>query len=552
MEKILVVDDIGANRRLLSKMLLAMGGYNVIEAVNGNDAVSLFEEQAPDLILMDINMPEMNGYESASAIKAITGDNYIPIIFVTASTAEASLTNALASGGDDFISKPFDMALLESKINAHLRIRELNKQINDKNKQLTNLNQNLIHEQELIEHFFVSALKQSFLDEKIIKYHMSSMSAFNGDLLLSERSPRGGMYLVMGDFTGHGLTAAMGTLPVALIFFEMAKKGLAVSEIAREINRQLNKLMPLGMFFAATLLEINAHGDIMSVWMGGMPECYWLAGNGELKNAIQSQHMPLGILKDNEFDDATEVYNIEVGDKLYLYSDGVTEAHQADGEMFGSQRLKDILISHGDNRFEQVLNELKAFTGISDQNDDITLVELTCHKVPAVEQDEEQINNDSFALHWEMSVSLSAKEMREDDPVEKISNMLGAIPSLARHKGVLHVLLSEMYSNALDHSILELSSLKKVDEEHFEDYYKERAKRLHALKDAFIVFDVAFFADRQCLQLRVKDSGQGYKGHISNDSDEMLHGRGLEIISGFCEEVSFSEEGRVLEVIYRL
>ena len=220
--------------------------------------------------------------------------------------------------------------------------------------------------------------------------------------------------------------------------------------------------------------------------------------------------------------------------------------------MFGGNRLKDILISQGDNRFEQVLNELKTFTGMSDQNDDITLVEVTCHKVPSVVNDEEQKDSENFALPWEMSISLSVKEMRDDNPVERISNILDAIPSLARHKGVLHVLLSEMYSNALDHSILELSSLKKVDEEHFEEYYREREKRLHTLEDAFIVFDVAFFADRQCLQLRIKDSGLGYKGHVSNDSDEMLHGRGLEIISGFCEEVSFSEDGRVLEVIYML
>jgi len=552
MQKILVVDDISANRRLLSKMLATMSDYTVIEAVNGKDAVTQYENEKPDLILMDINMPEMDGYQSAAAIKEITGDNYIPVIFVTAATAKASLSSALASGGDDFISKPFDIELLESKINAHLRIRELNKQINAKNAQLTGLNQNLLHEQELIEHFFESALKQSFLDEKIIKYHMSPMSAFNGDVLLVERGPQGGMYLVMGDFTGHGLTAAMGTLPVALIFFEMAKKGLAIGEIARELNCQLNKLMPLGLFFAATLLELNTHGDIMSVWMGGMPECYCLGKNGELKSSIQAQHMPLGILKDSEFNDTTEIFNVEPGDKLYLYSDGVTEAHKADGEMFGSIRLKDILLSESDNRFQRVLNELKMFTGVSDQNDDITLVEMTCHKISAIENNEEQQCDDSSALPWKMSISLSANDMREADPVEELSNMLGAIPLLLRHKGVLHVLLSEMYSNALDHSILELSSLKKVDEKQFEDYYKEREEKLNALEEASINFDITFSTDRKCLQIRIKDNGRGYKGHISNDSDDMLHGRGLAIISGFCEELAFSDEGRVLDVTYRL
>jgi len=552
MEKILVVDDIEANRKLLSKMLVALKNYIVIEAINGRDAIAQFEKEEPDLILMDINMPEMDGYQSATAIKAKTGDYYIPVIFVTASTAEASLTNALASGGDDFISKPFNVEVLESKINAHLRIRELNKQLCDKNDQLVQLNQNLIHEQELIEHFFESALQKSFLDEKIIKYHMSPMSTFNGDILLVERGPQGGFYMVMGDFTGHGLTAAMGTLPAALIFFKMVKKGAAVGDIARELNRQLNSLMPTGLFFAATLLELNTHSDIMSVWMGGMPDCYWIGGNGEFKNEIIAQHMPLGILKDNQFDDTTEIFNVETGDKIYLYSDGIIEAHKSDGEMFGNERLKEILITEGDNRFEKVLQELKIFTGANDQNDDITLVEMTCNEISAAEVDDEIQEVKTFFLPWKMSMSLSAKEMRDQDSVTELSDMLGSMPMLVRHKGVLQVLLFEMYSNALEHSILQLNSSAKNNEEGFENYYKERELELNKLEDAYITFDLSYLDDRGCLQIRIKDSGAGYKGHVSNDSDEMLHGRGLEIISGLCESFSFTDDGRVLEVLYRL
>jgi len=135
MSKILVVDDIETNRKLLSKILVAINGCNVIEASNGKDAIVQFDKEEPDLILMDINMPEMDGYQSAAAIKEKAGANYIPIIFVTALSADASLAQALASGGDDFISKPFKVEVLESKINVHLRIRELNQQLNGNNKQ---------------------------------------------------------------------------------------------------------------------------------------------------------------------------------------------------------------------------------------------------------------------------------------------------------------------------------------------------------------------------------------------------------------------------------
>lgn len=554
MKKILVVDDIETNRKLLRQMLAAQTNITIIEAINGHEAITLYEKEKPDLILMDINMPEVNGYQSATAIKALSGDEYTPIIFVTALSADTSLTDALASGGDDFIGKPFNVEVLKSKVHAHLRIRELNQQINDKNKQLTCLNKHLTYEQELIEHFFENALQKSFLDKDIIKYHMSSMSTFNGDVLLTERSPQGGMYLVMGDFTGHGLTAAMGTLPVALIFFKMVSEGVAVGDIAREINHQLNNLMPLNMFFAATVLELNARGDTMSVWMGGMPESYWLGKNGEFKGEIHSRHMPLGILQDSEFNATTDICNIEKGDKVYLYSDGVTESRRPDGEMFGNERLKEILLSQGDDRFEQVLRELKTFTGVTSQNDDVTLVEMTCNEIPAMKTDVRNYANEAFSLPWEISVLLSATEMRKQDPVAELSGMLGSLPVLARHKGVIHVLLSEMYSNALDYSILGLDSIKKVNEEQFSDYYQQRHEQLYKLKDAFLEFELRFFpeAGAQKLQIRLKDTGKGYKGHVSSSSDDKLHGRGLEIISNFCEKVSFSDDGRTLEVMYRL
>lgn len=384
-EKILVVDDIATNRKLLHKMLVKIAGYVVVEAANGKDAITVFEKENPDLILMDINMPEMDGMRSTAKIKEIMGDDYIPIIFVTALSAESSLANALAAGGDDFIGKPFNVEVLRSKINAHLRIRDLNQQLLTNNKKLNESNMDLMREHELIEYFFNNALQKSFLDKKLINYHMSPMSVFNGDIFLAKRSPNGGLYIVMGDFTGHGLAAAMGTLPVAMIFFKMVSESGTVSDIARELNHQLSALMPTSMFFAASLLELNAAGDVLTVWMGGMPKIYWLGDDGNLKGVVKSQHMPLGILDDKGFDSATQVFDVEKNDKFYLYSDGITEACRPNGEMFGEERLAQVIIDNRDNCIDKVLRALNLFRGDVEQDDDITIVELSCCEIPTGE-----------------------------------------------------------------------------------------------------------------------------------------------------------------------
>ena len=208
---------------------------------------------------------------------------------------------------------------------------------------------------------------------------MKSTSAFSGDILLSERDDVGNLYLVVGDFTGHGLSAAMGTLPVAMIFFKMVKEKATIAEIAREFNKQLYQFMPSEMFFAATLIKLDKQNNTMTVWIGGMPECYWLTQYGELKKVIPSQYLPLGILNDNDFNETPEIYHINKDDKVYLYSDGVIEAQNAEGKMFGSERFKEIVVSQQDNLFDQVLNEFKDFTYNVEPKDDITLVELTCY-----------------------------------------------------------------------------------------------------------------------------------------------------------------------------
>lgn len=553
MTKILVVDDVVTNRALLRQALVALNDYVVVEAVSGKEAISQFEKEKPDLILMDIMMPDTDGCQATTIIKEKMGEDYVPIIFVTALSSEDSLATALASGGDDFISKPFNIEVLESKINAHLRIRELNQQLNIKNNLLLRLNQHLMNEQELIEHFFESAIKQSFLDEEFIKYHMSSMSAFNGDLLLAELAPQGGIYLIMGDFSGHGLTAAMGTLPVAMIFFKMVEKSASVGEIAREINVQLYKLMPASMFFVATILELNARGDIMSVWMGGNPDAYWLNKQGEFKDLITSKHMPLGILNDDEFDDASQVLTIENEDKLYLYSDGIIEAKNADGELFGEQRLKDIVINEKENRFDEIISQLKNFTGEHNQNDDITLVELNCLAIAAAKLPKHKDIN-AKVLNWKLDISLNVDDMRLPNPIEKISTILNAMPYLSRHHGVLLILLTEIYTNSLDHGILNIESVNKSDEEHFIEYYKKKEQALAELESGYINFNFSFYADdngRYYLNIHVSDSGHGYKTGTATSTDEMLHGRGLRIIQSFCEKVGFSDDGKTLEILYQ-
>ena len=276
------------------------------------------------------------------------------------------------------------------------------------------------------------------------------------------------------------------------------------------------------MFFAATILELNARGDIMSIWMGGNPDAYWLNKKGDLKEKICAMHMPLGILDDDKFVDSARVLTIESDDKLYLYSDGIIEAN------------------------------------------DITLVELSCQAIAAANPPKQKAI-DASALNWNLEISLDVDDMRSPDPVSKITTILNAMPYLSRHKGVLHILLTEIYTNSLDHGILQIESVNKSDEMHFLEYYSSGKTNMPSGEvftspventvNGYINFSFGFFADdkgKYYLKIHTSDSGQGYTRQASAGTDEMLHGRGLSIIQSFCQKVGISNDGKSLEVLYQL
>ncbi|MUH72318.1 response regulator [Psychrosphaera haliotis] len=131
--KILVVDDQNINRTILTKSL-ELHNHSVITAANGVEAIEEFITHQPDIILLDVIMPVMDGFETAPKLKALSKDVYLPIIFLTALDDQKSLKECLKVGGDDFLSKPFDQVILAAKIEAHARTRELSKKPSNKRK----------------------------------------------------------------------------------------------------------------------------------------------------------------------------------------------------------------------------------------------------------------------------------------------------------------------------------------------------------------------------------------------------------------------------------
>ncbi len=180
----------------------------------------------------------------------------------------------------------------------------------------------------------------------------------------------------MGDFTGHGLCAAIGSLPVIKVFFTMVKKGLPLNQIIAEINTTIKMLLPANIFLCATLIELNYQKQQIELWSGGLPPIIVYDKTSKVCRKIKSQHMPLGILSENDFSDEISVFAMNRNEKMYLYTDGITDIRNAQGEMYGAERLDKVFEAAPDDAFNMLIKEQKVFRGDVPQVDDMTLIEL--------------------------------------------------------------------------------------------------------------------------------------------------------------------------------
>jgi len=450
---ILVVDDQVANRGLLGFML-EDEGHSVVQAADGMECLSKFQSAAPDLILMDVMMPGMDGYEAARRLKE-QSDVHVPIIFLTALSDDMSLSKCLESGGDDYLTKPINETLLNAKIKAHERIRDLTHELSNKNIELEALHDLLRQEHDLAEYVFESAISGQ-LEFQNLKYYLSPMGGFSGDIILAAMSSRNTLVVMLGDFTGHGLPAALGALPVKQQFDVMVSEGTSVGDIARQLNAILYDYLPANMFCAATIVELSNDGRTASCWMGGLPDMYVLDNKGLIQKSIGSMHMALGVFSDRQFKREVEIIRLKEDERLVLYSDGVIECSNLEGEMLSEAGFEGMFDGKTpvDNLFDHLVQSLQKYSDGRPQDDDVSLLEISAKSISTNECGERsKPTTKNFILTWQ----LNSDALQQPDPVQDLLDLWAVPVSLRGIIDEIYVAVTGLLCRVIDPDCLELN-----------------------------------------------------------------------------------------------
>jgi len=551
---ILIAEDSAADRLLLSTIVRRQG-HQVLTAANGAEAVDTFQKQQPDLVLMDALMPVMDGFEAARQIKALAGEALVPIIFLTSLTESEALARCLEAGGDDFLAKPYNQVILAAKIKAMDRLRRLQATVLQQRDLIARHHDYLLNEQRVAKAVFDKVAHSGCLSAPNIRYLQSPYALFNGDLLLAAYTPAGDMHVMLGDFTGHGLPAAVGAMPLAEVFYGMTAKGYGLAETLREMNAKLKRILPVDMFCCATLLCLSFQSRSVEVWNGGMPDGYLHRMASGERVPLPARHLPLGILSAQTFDDRTDVYPMAVDDRVFLLSDGVIDTCDANDQLFGVERLQQVFAANSepDRLFEDIEQALRDFRGQA--RDDVSMVEVSllestqAHGAAPVYSDSGQ----SCPLDWSASFEFRGATLRRFNPLPFLLQLLLEVHGLRSQSGAMYSVLAELYSNALEHGVLGLDSSLKRDAAGFARYYEMRAARLEALQEGFVRvhLQVQPRGEGGRLAIRVEDSGKGFDVArvMQRPLDNVrLSGRGISLVRQLGHNASWSDQGRSASV----
>ena len=369
---ILLVDDTPANIHIAQAIL--RDEFKIRVATSGAKALELAKiEPLPVLVLLDIEMPGMDGYEVCTQLKADPQTRDIPLIFLTAKTESEDETRGFEVGAVDYVHKPFSPTVVKARVRTHLTLRATSQQLA---LQLLEINNELEMAREIQLAILPSETpKIRGLDIAARYLSMSSVAGDFYDFIIVDEQHVG---ILIADVSGHGLPAA---LIASMLQVSLAAQFAHASEPGRVLGGLNHALCGkfARHFVTAAYVFVDMEENCMSYAAAGHPPLLLRHGSTGSTSEVSQNGLLLGHFP-------KEIYSsvqipVEPGDKAILYTDGVLETSDLSEEMLGVDRFKRFLENSGDVGADQLadslLDELSRWSGHPTgerQQDDITLL----------------------------------------------------------------------------------------------------------------------------------------------------------------------------------
>jgi len=378
--RILVVDDVPQNVRLLEVNLKAEG-YSVIAAYNGQEALEKVRTEKPDLILLDIMMPGMDGYEVCRRLRADEQTRAIPIIMLTA--YEKGLDKkieALDIGADEFIEKPFKRHEVLARVRSLLRVKSLHDELMVAKNRLED-------ELMMAREVQMAFMPQKYPDIPGLEFSHKYIPTFavGGDFFDIQEQGQGVVEIFISDVMGHGPQAAMITGVIKTLLTQLSSRLASPGYLLSQMNERFHDLMAAGglpMFVTAFCMVIDTVERKYTYSSAGHPAPFLIKSKLSQIESLASNPGPaLGMIPNTLYEN--QEHSMESNDMLFFFTDGLEELPDKKRVQFGAAELHRA-ISNNMNLpphtfVEAIMYAADAYADGLSNPDDITLLAVRCN-----------------------------------------------------------------------------------------------------------------------------------------------------------------------------
>jgi serine phosphatase RsbU (regulator of sigma subunit) len=391
--RVLIVDDQQANVLLLERILRGAGYASVASTMDPREVCELHRQNRYDLILLDLQMPGMDGFQVMEGLKEIETEGYLPVLVITAEPGHK--LRALQAGAKDFISKPLDLAEVRARAYNMLEVRLLHMETKTYSKvleqtvreleasreviRLKNLEEQKKLDQELA---LAEETQKSLLPHCLPQFENFRIHAFNkptryvgGDFYDFLQLSSGDWVGVLADVSGKGISAALLSSMLLGALSTEFRYGTQPQEVLNRVNQLLYEKTLRDRFVTLFLFLLSPQGEGQFIGAGHDPAYLFRSATGKIE-VLSSGNLILGAFTPVSYQSSP--LHLHQGDILVVYSDGLTEARNQREEMFGEERLLKIIQQEapsGSHAFQQkFLKAIEEFTQGMPQADDITFL----------------------------------------------------------------------------------------------------------------------------------------------------------------------------------
>ncbi len=367
--RVLVVDDLRANVQLLAKVL--QGEYQVSVAFDGESALRSIAESPPDLVLLDIMMPGLDGYEVLKRLRADPKTHELPVMFLSALEDVANKAKGFELGANDYLGKPFELLEVKARVRSLLRARAWSEAARESTERELAIARSI--QMGILPRDLSPVTHGTGLD---VAAHLEPAQQVGGDLYLALRTAPDEVFVAVGDVSGKGIPASLFMAVTVTIVRTLARQGLAAHEVLALVNEELVEQNAGDLFVTLVCARIGLSSGRVEIASAGHPAPLLTAPGASPRQPFRTSGLVAGFRAGEAYE--SDVGTLATGEMLVFFSDGIPEAWSASGVAFGHERLADLLATKaGDGAREvvdAVIDAVHAHSAGASQSDDITVL----------------------------------------------------------------------------------------------------------------------------------------------------------------------------------